>query len=72
MANFYHNDRLIISYALLNPSTKQWSGGAEITWKQNGDRRSHTIGGVTEQFKSAEDAERYVTDLAKAWIDANP
>ncbi|MGH7782871.1 MAG: hypothetical protein ACREO5_03375, partial [Candidatus Binatia bacterium] len=68
----YYNDRLIIAYASFNQSTKQWSGGAEITWKREGQRNSHTIGGLTDQFKTSEDAESFVVNLAKAWIDANP
>ena len=72
MANLYYNDRLIIAYASLNQSTKTWSPGAEITWTRDGLRRSHTIGGLTDRFKTSEDAEKFVTSLAKAWIDANP
>jgi hypothetical protein len=72
MANIYYNDRLIIAYASLNQSDKSWSGGAEITWKQDGQRRSHTIGGLADKFKSSEDAEKFLVNLAKAWIDANP
>lgn len=72
MANLYHNDRLIIAYASMNQSTKDWSGGAEITWKRDGQRFSHTVGGLVDRFKSSEDAERFVINLAKAWIDANP
>jgi hypothetical protein len=72
MANLYYNDRLIIAYASLNQSTKTWSPGAEITWTRDGQRRSHTIGGLTDRFKTSEDAEKFVTSLAKAWIDANP
>lgn len=72
MANLYYNDRLIIAYTSLNQSDKQWSAGAEITWKSDGERKSHTIGGLVDRFKSSEDAERYVINLAKSWIDANP
>jgi hypothetical protein len=72
MANIYYNDRLIIAYSSLNQSDKSWSAGAEITWKKADQRQSHTIGGLTDKFKSSEDAERYVVNLAKAWIDANP
>jgi hypothetical protein len=61
----------VIAYALLNQSTKLWSAGAEITWKQNGERRSHTIGGLADRFKTAEEAERFVIHFAKTWIDAN-
>lgn len=72
MANLYYKDRLIVAFASLNQSDKQWSAGAEITWKADGQRHSHSIGGLTDRFKSAEDAERFVVNLAKAWIDSNP
>ena len=71
MANLYHNDRLIVAYASMNPSTKDWSAGAEITWKQDGQRFSHSVGGLADRFKSSDDAERFVINLAKAWINAN-
>jgi hypothetical protein len=72
MANLYYNDRLIIAYASFNQSTKTWSPGAEITWTRDGRRYSHTIGGLTDRFKTSEEAEKFVTSLAKTWIDANP
>jgi hypothetical protein len=72
MANVYYNDRLIIAHASINQTTQLWTAGAEITWKGDGGRRSHTIGGLADRFKTSEDAERFVTNLAKAWIDANP
>jgi hypothetical protein len=71
MANLYYNDRLIIAYASINQSTKLWSAGAEITWKRDGQRYSHTIGGLADQFKTSEQAESFAIDLAKAWIDAD-
>lgn len=72
MANLYYNDRLIIAYASLNQSTKLWSAGAEITWKRDGERYTHTLGGLADRFKTSEEAERFVINLAKTWIDANP
>ncbi len=72
MANLYYNDRLIIAYASLNQSTQTWSAGAAITWKHDDQRHSHTIGGLADRFKTSEEAERFVIDVAKAWIDANP
>jgi hypothetical protein len=71
MANLFYSDRLIIAYASMNPSTQLWSPGAEITWKRDGERRSHTIGGLTERFKTSEEAEKFVIHLAKTWIDAD-
>jgi hypothetical protein len=72
VANLYYNDRLIIAFTSLNQSDKKWSAGAEITWRANGERRSHTIGSLADRFQTGEDAERFVINLAKAWIDANP
>ena len=72
MANLYYNDRLIIAHASINQSTKLWSAGAEITWKRDGGRQSHTLGGLADRFKTAEEAERFAINLAKTWIDANP
>jgi hypothetical protein len=71
MANLYYRDRLVIAYTSFNQSTKQWSAGAEITWKRDGERYSHTIGGLADQFKTPEEAENFVINLAKAWIDAD-
>jgi hypothetical protein len=71
MANLYYNDRLIIAYASINQSTKLWSAGAEITWKQDGARHSHTLGGLSDRFKTAEEAERFIINLAKTWVDAD-
>jgi hypothetical protein len=72
MANLYYNDRLIIAFASFNQSDKQWSAGAEITWKLDAQRRSHSISGLSDRFKTSADAEKFVINLAKAWIDANP
>lgn len=72
MANLFYEDRLIIAYAAINPSTELWIPGAEISWKRDGQRYSHTIGGVADRFKTCDEAERFAIDLAKAWIDANP
>lgn len=73
MANLYYKDRLIIAYASFNQSSKDFSGGAEITWRAaDGQRQSHSLGGLTDRFKSAEDAERFVLNLAQSWIDAHP
>jgi hypothetical protein len=71
MANIYYKDRLIIAYASLSQSTKLWNPGAEITWKHDGQRCSHTIGGLQDRFKTSEEAEKFVINIAKTWIDAS-
>lgn len=71
MANLYYKDRLIIAFTTQNQSDKQWTAGAEITWRQEGERRSYSLGGFPDRFKNSEDAERYIVNMAKAWIDAD-
>ena len=72
MANLYHNDRLIVAYASMNMSTKDWSAGAEITWKTVMASALVTPSAVfADRFKSSDDAERFVINLAKAWIDSD-
>ena len=71
MANLYYKDRLVLAYTSFNQSAKDWSAGAEIAWKRSGQRHSHTIAGLTDRFKTSEEAERFVINLAKAWIDAD-
>ena len=60
----------IVQNLIVNNSAS--AGGGGIAWKSEGQRHSHTIGGLTDRFKSSDDAERFVVNLAKAWIDANP
>lgn len=72
MANLFYKDRLIVAYASFNQSAKDWSAGAEITWKSDDRRHSHTIGGLTDRFKTSPEAEKFVINLARSWIDANP
>ncbi|MEX0805841.1 MAG: hypothetical protein WD688_21365 [Candidatus Binatia bacterium] len=71
MANLFYHDRLIIAHASMQQSTKLWSPGAEITWKRDGQRYSYTIGGLSDRFKTAEEAEQFAINLAKAWINAD-
>lgn len=72
VANLYYNNRLIIAYASFNQSSKNWSAGAEITWTRDGQRYSHSLGGLADRFQTSEDAEKFVITLAKTWIDGNP
>ena len=72
MANLYYNERLIVAFASLNQSDKQWSAGAEITWKRDGQRYTHSISGLADRFNGSDDAEKFAIHLAKSWIDANP
>lgn len=72
VANLYYQDRLIIAFTTHNASDQLWTAGAEITWKRDGRRHSHSIAGLSDRFKTSDEAERFVVHLAKVWIDANP
>lgn len=72
MANLYYKERLVIAFTSLNQSDKQWTAGAEITWRSDGKRQSHSIGVLPDRFKTSDDAEKFIINLAKSWIDGNP
>ena len=44
----------------------------DVSWGTNGLRESHTITGPLVQFKNWQDAESFMTEMAKEWIDDNP
>lgn len=71
MANLYYRDRLIIAFTSIDHSSNLWSGGAEISWKRDGERHSYSIGGLADRFKTSEEAETFIVNLAKTWIDAD-
>ncbi len=71
MANVYYKERLIIAYSSFQQSTQLWSAGAEITWKADERRQSHTLAGFSDRFKTADEAEQFAIRAARTWIDAN-
>ena len=42
-----------------------------VTWGTDDLRDSHTINGPLVEFETWQDAERFMTEMAKAWIDDN-
>jgi hypothetical protein len=43
----------------------------DVSWGTDGQRESHTITGPLDRFENWQDAERFMTEMAKAWIDEN-
>lgn len=72
MANLHYKDRSIVSFARFDENTTFWIPMVDVSWETDGLRESHTIPGPLLQFENWQDAERYMTEMAKAWIDDNP
>ena len=72
MANLLYKDRSIVNFARFDEATTFWIPMVDVSWETNGPRESHTITGPLVQFKNWQDAERFMTEMAKAWIDDNP
>ncbi|HXK29424.1 MAG TPA: hypothetical protein VJ646_14320 [Candidatus Binatia bacterium] len=72
MANLLYKDRFIVNFARFDETTAFWIPMVDVNWGTNGLRESHTITGPLVQFKNWQDAERFMTEMAKAWIDDNP
>jgi hypothetical protein len=69
MANLVYKDCLIRIFAIHDEISKNWIPVADITWETDADRRSHTLTSLPAPFKNWPDAEKYMLELAKAWID---
>jgi len=72
MTNLLYKDRSIVNFAGFDEDTTFWIPMAEVSWGTDGQRESHTITGPLVQFETWQDAEKYMTEMAKAWIDDNP
>jgi hypothetical protein len=72
MANLLYKDRFIVNFARFDEATTFWVPMADVNWGTNGLRESHTITGPLVQFENWQAAERFMTEMAKEWIDDNP
>jgi len=69
--NLRYKDRSIINFARFDEDTKFWIPMVNVTWGTDDLRDSHTINGPLVEFETWQDAERFMTEMAKAWIDDN-
>jgi hypothetical protein len=69
MTNLLYKDRRIITFARFDEDTKFWIPMADISWGSNRPRASHTITGPLDAFENWQAAERFMTAMAKTWID---
>ena len=53
-------------------ATGFWIPNAEISWTQDDCRHVHQITGPQSRFLSKQDAEAFILDTAKAWINSHP
>jgi hypothetical protein len=72
MANLLYKDRSIVNFARFDEDTTLWIPMVAVSWGPDSPRESHTITGPLVQFETWLDAERYMTEMAKDWIDDNP
>jgi hypothetical protein len=66
-----YKNRLIGAFARLDEITTSWIPMVDVSWGTDGQRESHTITGPLDRFENWLDGERFMTEMAKAWIDEN-
>jgi hypothetical protein len=69
MANLSYKNQLIVVSAQVDKITKSWISIVEIFCLPDVQRRIHAIESPLQNFGSWREAEGYLIDLAKAWID---
>ena len=69
MAGLIYKDRLIVAFASFDETTTFWIPMANISGVINDQRRSHQMTGPRDRFKNWEDAEQFMIETAKAWVD---
>ena len=69
MANLSYKNQLIVVSAQVDKITKGWIPVVEIFCLTEVQRRIHVIESPLQKFGSWREAEGYLIDLAKAWID---
>jgi hypothetical protein len=72
MIKLLYKDRSIVNFARFDEDSTYWIPMVDVSWGTDSLRESHTITGPLVQFENWQDAERYMTEMAKAWIDDNP
>jgi hypothetical protein len=71
MAHVLYKNRLIGAFARFDEITTSWIPMVDVSWGTDGQRESRTITGPPDRFENWQDAERFMTEMAKAWIDEN-
>jgi hypothetical protein len=69
MAHLLYKEHLIIVVTRLDEISRVWIPMADISWGTDGQRESHTITGSLHPFKNWQDAEAFMIEMAKSWID---
>ena len=72
MANLLYKDRSITNFARFDEDTGFWIPMVDVRWATDDRRDSHTITGPLVMFEKWQDAETFMIEMAKAWIDNNP
>jgi hypothetical protein len=72
VTNLLYKDRSIVNFARFDEDSTFWIPMVDVSWGTDDLRELHTITGPLAQFENWQDAERFMTEMAKAWIDDNP
>jgi hypothetical protein len=70
--NLIYKDRLLVYFAFQDASKSFWIPSADISWTQDDCKHVHQITGPQSRFHTKQDAEAFILDTAKAWIDSQP
>jgi hypothetical protein len=69
LANLLYKERLIIALATFDETKGCWIPTVDISWTKDAYQHSHKITYSESQFKDRQDAENFMFEVAKAWID---
>lgn len=72
MTELHYKDHSIINFARFDEGSRCWVPIVEIGWRIRNLQHSHTISGPLRGFEKWQDAETFMTELAKEWIDNHP
>ena len=72
MTESHYKDRSIINFTRFDEASKCWVPMVEIRWRTETRQYSHTITGPLRGFEKWQDAETFMTEMAKNWIDNHP
>lgn len=72
MTEVNYKDHAIISFARFDEGSRCWVPMVEISWRTGNLQESHTISGPLKGFEKWQEAETFMTEMAKAWIDHHP
>ena len=72
MLQQHYRDHVIRYEATQTPGTPHWVGKADVNFHQHGSWRIVPLKGPLSRFETEEEAEKYILQIARKWIDDHP